>query len=104
LDNLLGNALQHSPVDTPVEVTLTGTPEGITLAVRNEGPPLPMEERTTLFEPFKRGKRASGDGLGLGLYIARQIVVAHGGRISVESGVGFGTRFVALLPRHAPGT
>ena len=104
LDNLLGNALQHSPEDTPVEVTLTGTPDGITLSVRNEGPPLPMEERTSLFEPFKRGKRASGDGLGLGLYIARQIVVSHGGRISVESGVGLGTRFVVLLPRHAPGT
>lgn len=104
LDNLVGNALQHSPEDTPVEVKLSGTVEGLTLSVRNEGPPVPLEERATLFEPFKRGKRASGDGLGLGLYIARQIVVAHGGRISVESGVGLGTRFIVWLPRHAPGT
>jgi PAS domain S-box-containing protein len=104
LDNLVGNALQHSPEDTPVEVKLSGTADGITLGVHNEGPPVPLEERATLFEPFKRGKRASGDGLGLGLYIARQIVVAHGGRISVESGVGMGTRFIVWLPRHAPGT
>jgi PAS domain S-box-containing protein len=104
LDNLVGNALQHSPEDTPVEVKLSGTADGITLGVRNEGPPVPLEERATLFEPFKRGKRASGDGLGLGLYIARQIVVAHGGRISVESGVGLGTRFIVWLPRHAPGS
>jgi len=104
LDNLVGNALQHSPEDTPVEVKLSGTTDGITLGVRNEGPPVPLEERATLFEPFKRGKRASGDGLGLGLYIARQIVVAHGGRISVESGVGLGTRFIVWLPRHTPGS
>lgn len=103
LDNLVGNAVQHSPEDTPVEVKITGAADGITLLVRNEGPPVPLEERATLFEPFKRGKRATGDGLGLGLYIARQIVVAHGGRISVESGVGLGTRFIVWLPRHAPG-
>ncbi|WNG63163.1 PAS domain-containing sensor histidine kinase [Archangium gephyra] len=104
LDNLVGNAVQHSPEDTPVEVKAVGAPDGLTLTVRNEGPPVPLEERATLFEPFKRGKRASGDGLGLGLYIARQIVVAHGGRISVESGVGLGTRFIVWLPRHAPGS
>jgi PAS domain S-box-containing protein len=103
LDNLVGNAVQHSPADTPVEVKLVGASDGLTLTVRNEGPPVPLEERTAMFEPFKRGKRASGDGLGLGLYIARQIVVAHGGRISVESGVGLGTRFIVWLPRHAPG-
>ncbi|ATB29311.1 sensor histidine kinase [Melittangium boletus] len=104
LDNLVGNGLQHSPVETPVEVRLAGSADGMTLSVRNEGPPVPLEDRATLFEPFKQGKRASADGLGLGLYIVRQIATAHGGRISVESGVGLGTRFVVWLPRHAPGT
>lgn len=103
LDNLVGNAVQHSPEDTPVQVKLVGALEGLTLSVHNDGPPVPLEERASLFEPFKRGKKATGDGLGLGLYIARQIVVAHGGRISVESGVGVGTRFIVWLPRHAPG-
>ena len=104
MDNLVINALQHSPVDTPVEVGVTGGAEGVTLTVRNDGAPVPLEERATLFEPFKRGKRAHGDGLGLGLYIVRQIAAAHGGRVSVESGVGVGTRFVVWLPRDAPGT
>ena len=104
LDNLVGNALRHSSPDTPVEVRLSTEGEGVILSVRNQGTPVPLEERATLFEPFKRGKRAQGDGLGLGLYIARQIALAHGGRISVESGVGVGTRFITWLPRHAPGT
>jgi PAS domain S-box-containing protein len=104
MDNLVANALQHSPVDTAVEVRVAGSAEGITLSVRNEGTPVPLEERATLFEPFKRGKRAHGDGLGLGLYIVRQIAAAHGGRVSVESGVGVGTRFIVWLPRDAPGT
>lgn len=104
VDNLVGNALQHSPADTAVELKVCGSVEGITLSVRNEGAAVPLEERATLFEPFTRGKRAQGDGLGLGLYIARQIALAHGGRISVESGVGVGTRFIAWLPLHAPGT
>ncbi|XXF77691.1 ATP-binding protein [Myxococcaceae bacterium GXIMD 01537] len=103
LDNLLGNALQHSPKDTPVEVRLAGGPDGVTLAVHNEGPPLPSEEHAVLFEPFRRGRRAQGDGLGLGLYIARQIALAHAGRLSVESSFGRGTRFTVWLPRESPG-
>lgn len=103
VDNLLSHAVQHSPEDTPLEVRLLGTPEGVTLSVRNEGPPVPLEERALLFEPFRRSKRGAGEGLGLGLYIARQIVLAHGGRVSVESGHGLGTRLIVWLPRHAPG-
>jgi signal transduction histidine kinase len=103
LDNLLGNALQHSPPDSPVEVKLAGSRDGVTLSIHNGGNALPPEEHAVLFEPFRRGRRAQGEGLGLGLYIARQIALAHGGRISVESGHGRGTRFTVWLPREAPG-
>lgn len=102
LDNLLGNALQHSPKDSPVEVKVAGSRDGVTLSVLNQGPALPPEEHAVLFEPFRRGRRAQGDGLGLGLYIARQIALAHAGRISVESGFGRPTRFTVWLPREAP--
>jgi signal transduction histidine kinase len=102
LDNLLVNALQHSAKDSPVEVKVAGTREGVTVSVLNQGPPLPPEEHAVLFEPFRRGRRAQGDGLGLGLYIARQIALAHAGRISVESGFGRATRFTVWLPREAP--
>lgn len=102
LDNLLGNALQHSPTDSPVDVKVAQARDGVTLSVLNDGSPLPPEEHAVLFEPFRRGRRAQGDGLGLGLYIARQIALAHAGRISVESGFGRGTRFTVWLPRDAP--
>ncbi len=104
LEHLLSNALRPAPVGGLVELKVSGTPDDVTLSVRNEGPPVPLEDRPTLFEPFKRGKRLPGEGLGLGLYLARQIALAHGGRISVETGTGVGTRFVTCLPRHAPGT
>jgi signal transduction histidine kinase len=104
LDNLLGNALQHSPADSPVEVKLAGAQSGVTLSIHNQGAPLPPEEHAALFEPFRRGRRAQGDGLGLGLYLARQVALAHAGRISVESGYGRGTRFSVWLPREAPGS
>lgn len=102
LDHLLTNALQHSTKDSPVEVKVAGSREGVTVSVLNQGPPLPPEEHAVLFEPFRRGRRAQGDGLGLGLYIARQIALAHAGRISVESGFGRATRFTVWLPREAP--
>ena len=104
MEHLIGNALRHTPADGLVEVQVGGTSDDVTLTVRNEGPPVPLEDRASLFEPFRRGKRLPGEGLGLGLYLARQIVIAHGGRISVETGTGMGTRFMTSIPRHAPGT
>ncbi len=102
LDNLLCNALRHSPPGTPVELRAKGEPGGVTLAVHNEGSPLGLTEREAVFEPFHRGRKPGGDGLGLGLYIARQIAQAHGGRIHVESAER-GTCFKVWLPRYASG-
>ena len=100
-DNLLGSVLQHGPEDAPVLLRLAGVVGGVTLSVHNDGLVVPAEEHAALFEPFRRGRAASPDGLGLGLYIARQIALAHGGRLTVESRTGGGVRFIVWLPREA---
>lgn len=102
-DNLLGSVLQHGPEDAPVLLRLSGAVGGVTLCVQNDGLVVPAEEHAALFEPFRRGRAASPDGLGLGLYIARQIALAHGGRLTVESRTGGGVRFLVWLPREGGG-
>jgi PAS domain S-box-containing protein len=99
-DNLLGSVLQHGPEDVPVSLRLAGGVGGVTLSVHNDGLVVPAEEHATLFEPFRRGRPGSPDGLGLGLYIARQIALAHGGRLTVESRNQGGLRFIVWLPRE----
>jgi PAS domain S-box-containing protein len=101
LDNLLQNALRHSLQDVPIRLSVKGDPSGVTLTVLNKGPLLPPEEREAIFEPFRRGKRPAGEGLGLGLYIAKQIAESHGGRITVESSLEHGTSFKVWLPRRS---
>ncbi|GAC1348070.1 MAG: hypothetical protein NVSMB23_28430 [Myxococcales bacterium] len=102
ISNLAGNALQHGDPARPVEISLEGgIDEGAVLIVRNFGPPIPPDALPTLFEAYRRGaggRRRSGS-LGLGLYIARQIVVAHGGEIEARSTVDDGTSFTVRLPR-----
>ncbi|MDY7230049.1 sensor histidine kinase [Hyalangium rubrum] len=100
LCNLLQNALYHSPKGASVALDVKGASDGVTLSVLHQGPALPPEDREAVFEPFRRGKRAGGGELGLGLYVARQIAEAHGGRISVESSAERGTSFKAWLPRR----
>jgi PAS domain S-box-containing protein len=84
--NLVGNALTHGAVDTPVTVDLSGEDGRVTVAVGNRGATIPANAIAHLFEPFWQ---ASADhrsrGLGLGLFIAQQIVEAHGGSIDVRS-------------------
>jgi PAS domain S-box-containing protein len=104
LDNLLQNALRHSLQDTSIGLSVKAGPSQVTLAVINKGPLLLPEEREAIFEPFRRGKRSAGEGLGLGLFIAKQIAEAHGGHISVESSVEHGTSFKVCLPRRSQPT
>lgn len=103
LANLLGNAVQHSPAGTPIKVDVRGEGEGVLVAVHNEGAPISADQLPVLFEPFQRGREArTGTGsLGLGLFISRQIVQAHQGRIEVRSELGEGTTFTVWLPRHS---
>jgi signal transduction histidine kinase len=99
--NLVGNALQHSPPGTPVRVTSRGEDGHVRLEVHNQGAPIPAELLPTLFEPYQRGPESgAGRGsLGLGLFIARQIVLGHGGTLEVRSSAEDGTLFTVRLPR-----
>jgi signal transduction histidine kinase len=98
IDNLIRNAIDHSPASQVVTVSVTPGP---VIAVEDRGPGVPPELRTRIFEPFARGRatdRAAGSGLGLGLAICRRIVDGHGGTIRVEDRAGGGARFVVHLP------
>jgi PAS domain S-box-containing protein len=106
VSNLVANALEHGARNTPVRVRVRGGPDTVVLEVRNDGPVIPGELRAVMFEPFCRGSSrrdaSSARGLGLGLFIAREIVRAHGGTIEVESSPQRGTTFRVRLPRRAP--
>ncbi len=97
--NLLSNALRHGG-GNPVEVRLERTSAGARLVVRDEGPGIPEADRERIFARFEqvRGAARAG-GLGLGLFIVRQIVEGHGGHVHVEPGPGGrGAAFVVELP------
>ena len=98
--NLLGNALRHGDEAVPVEVRAQATSaRGIALSIRNGGT-IPPDVLPVLFDPFRGGPRLSGrgEGLGLGLYIVQQLVLAHQGTVTVESCGGM-TTFALELPR-----
>jgi two-component system sensor histidine kinase KdpD len=99
--NLVRNALQASPREEPVKVSAAARDGDVVVAVDDEGPGVPPEVQGRLFQPFSSTK---GDqGLGLGLYMARLIVVSHHGSISVGEKPR-GARFEVHLPAHAPAT
>jgi signal transduction histidine kinase len=99
--NLVGNALKYSPADTTVHVRSDGRSEELLLTVHNEGNPIDDELLPVIFEPFRRGTGGAKGSLGLGLYIAQQVVAAHGGTISVTSSAEAGTTLTVCLPRRA---
>jgi two-component system, sensor histidine kinase and response regulator len=99
--NLLGNALQHGDPGGIVRVTVDGTrPDAVVINVVNSGT-IPPDLLPQLFDPFRGSRRQTGraEGLGLGLYIVQQIVLAHGGRVDVQSGNDNRTAFVVRIPR-----
>jgi two-component system sensor histidine kinase/response regulator len=95
--NLLGNAIDHGG-DGPVGIRIEGAGQDVVLSVHNDGEPIPASVLPVLFEPFRRGD-GSPHGLGLGLYIVREIVRSHGGAIEVHSTAAEGTTFVSRWPR-----
>jgi PAS domain S-box-containing protein len=105
ISNLIGNALQHSPDSATVRVHLFEEEDRVVFETYNAGPPIPADVVPHLFEPGRRGPprrgRAGSSGLGLGLYIVQQIVLAHGGAITVRSSAEEGTAFIVSLPRRS---
>jgi signal transduction histidine kinase len=106
IGNLGKNALDYSPEGTPVDFRLHDEGTALCLEVHNQGAPIPADQLSRLFEPFRRASQDENrprPGLGLGLYIVQQIVQAHGGTIAVRSTVADGTTFTVRLPRHGNG-
>jgi signal transduction histidine kinase len=100
--NLVANALAYGCPGAPVTVDVAGNDREATLSVNNRGDPIPASFLGVIFEPFRRAVRdrdRSPHGLGLGLYIVQQIVLAHGGDVQVESNAERGTTFTMRLPR-----
>jgi signal transduction histidine kinase len=101
LDNLVSNAIKFTPPGGTVDVRLTSGDAYVRLEVSDTGLGIPENEREKLFERFFRSQTALErqiQGTGLGLYISKAIVEAHGGRIGVQSAEGQGTTFVVELP------
>src|SRR3954452_560603 len=99
LGNLIDNAVKYSPPGSPVQVRVGGLNGNVTVAVRDEGAGIASEDQRLIFEKF--GRVSGGNtkpGTGLGLYIARSIVEAHGGSLAVASAQGRGATFTLTLP------
>jgi PAS domain S-box-containing protein len=99
LTNLITNGLKYSPPDSPVTIRCDHSETELTIAVTDVGAGIAPQEAAHIFDKYYRvGDRTGSDGIGLGLYIARRIVEAHGGRIWVDSVVGQGSTFAFSLP------
>ena len=101
ISNLTTNAVQHATPGSPVRVRVTGDEQRVAVEVHNEGT-IPGELLPRIFEPFRTGRQhmQRGEGLGLGLFIAKAIARAHGGGLDVDSSRG-ATTFRLNLPRRA---
>jgi signal transduction histidine kinase len=104
LTNLLANAIKYAP-GTPITIALERRGEWAVIAVRDQGIGIASENFVRIFDRFERVASVQNiGGLGLGLFISRQIVEAHGGTLRVESEVGHGATFVVELPIAAQKT
>ena len=99
ISNLLANAFRWTPDGGRVDLGLSQTDGLISVAVADSGPGIAPEDRDRIFRPFVS---RDGGGTGLGLAIARELAVALGGRIRLESKPGQGSRFELVLPARSP--
>jgi len=97
--NLVENAVAYGPKDKHVDIVLEEEGTDVVLRVHNHGTPIPAADLPAIFEAFRRGANQNNRrGLGLGLFIVRQIVVAHRGTVEAGSS-GDGTTFVVRVPK-----
>lgn len=108
LSNLVGNALEHGAADVPVRLKCIDLDGVQVLEVHNAGATIPSQHLETVFDPFRqvgigpgKGHPRGAGGLGLGLFIVKQIVQAHGGAVCVSSSEAEGTTFTVKVPRDA---
>lgn len=99
LSNLLSNAIKFSPVKGSIIVQATRSGQDLEIAVRDEGPGIAERDLDRVFEGFCQLQESDARGLGLGLYISRAIIEAHGGRIWATSRPGAGSTFSVAIPR-----
>jgi two-component system sensor histidine kinase KdpD len=99
ITNLLENAVNHTPLGTEITVTVRARRSDVEIEVADSGPGIPEESLANIFKPFYRAaERGTDGGSGLGLAVARGLVEAHGGHISVRNAPEGGARFVFTLP------
>jgi len=101
LGNLVSNAMTHGDPEGVVTVSSTIDERALTLSVHNAGAPIPVEQLPLLFEPMTRGN-ARGEGIGLGLFIVREIARRHGGDVAARSSAEEGTTVEVVVPLQAP--
>ena len=101
LNNLLSNAFKHTPESGRIKLRLSQTEQSVVVSVRDTGSGVDPEYQKLIFEPFSQvpGDEAAALGSGLGLYITKGIVEAHGGTISLESEKGKGATFTITIPK-----
>jgi len=100
LDNVIGNAIKYSYVDSSIQISIHFEENQIILKISDQGPGIPVADQPHIFDKFFRGTNVDSDveGSGLGLAIVKNIVENHQGRIWVESTVGKGSSFFIVLP------
>ncbi|WP_420562285.1 ATP-binding protein [Thalassobaculum sp.] len=99
VSNILENAFKYAPKGSTVEVAVAATPEGAEIAIADEGPGVPEQEREEIFARHYRSTNAAGiGGLGIGLHLVRTIVEAHSGSVACSSTPAGGSRFTIRLP------